>query len=143
MLVASSLLDSTSFVLLQVAKAHRGLVAQGLSGLGLHVGQELVLAQLWREDGLRQSELAERLAVEPPTVTKVVRGLERAGLVARQRDAEDARAVRVGLTPQGRALRQPVEEVWLAAERATLRRLDPSERDLLRRSLRLILADLA
>lgn len=130
------LLGSTSYLLVQVAKAHRGIVGQGLSELGLHVGQELVLAQLWREDGLRQSHLAERLAVEPPTVTKVLKGMERAELITRERDKEDARAIRVRLSERGRALRGPVERLWRGAERTALRGLDRADRDLLHRVLR-------
>lgn len=138
----SGLLGSTSYLLVRAAKAHRGLVAQGLSDLGLHVGQELVLAQLWREDGLRHSQLAERLGVERPTVTKVLKGMERGELVTREPDAADARASRVWLTERGRILRDPVEQVWWAAERATLQGLDPGEGDLLQRALSRMLVDL-
>lgn len=136
------MLDSTSHLLVRAAKAHRGLVAQGLSDLGLHVGQELVLAQLWREDGLRHSQLAERLGVERPTVTKVVRGMDRGELVTREPDAADGRASCVWLTERGRTLRDPVEQVWWAAERATLQGLDPGEGDLLKGALSRMLGNL-
>lgn len=138
----SALLGSTSYLLVRAAKAHRGLVAQGLAELGLHVGQELVLAQLWREDGLRHSQLAERLGVERPTVTKVLNGMERGELVIREPDTADARASRVWLTERGRTLRDPVERVWRAAERAILQGLDRGERDLLKRALSRMLVDL-
>ncbi len=138
----SALVDSTSYLLVRAAKAHRGLVARGLAELGLHAGQELVLAQLWREDGLRPAQLAERLAVERPTVTKVVGGLERAGLVTRAPDVEDARASRVSLTERGRDLRDPVERVWSLAERTALGGLDRQESVLLTRALSRMLANL-
>ncbi len=137
-----ALLGSTSYLLVQVAKAHRSLVAEGLAEVGLHTGQELVLAQLWREDGLRHSQLADRLRVERPTVTKVLRGMVRAELVTRAPDSEDARASRVWLTERGRSLREPVERLWKAAERTALRGLDPAERDLLKRGLSRMLANL-
>lgn len=133
--MGSPVLSSTSYLVVRVAKAHRGLVGEGLRELGLHVGQELVLAQLWREDDLRQSELAERLAVEPPTVTKVLKGMQRAELITRGQDSEDGRAVRVRLTERGRSLREPVERLWQAAENTTLRGLECAERDLLTRIL--------
>ena len=57
-----------------------------LAEVELHVGQEMVLIELWREDGLRGGELAERLGVVSPTVTKMLRRLERCGLVSRRRD---------------------------------------------------------
>jgi len=130
-----ALLDSMSYRLVRVAKAHRGLVAEGLAELGLHTGQELVLMQLWREDGLRHSDLAQRIGVAPPTVTKVLRGMDRTGLVTREADSQDARASRVWLTERGRSLREPVEGLWQAVERRVLRGVDRSERDLVERAL--------
>jgi len=138
----SALLDSQSYLLVRAAKAHRALVAEGLAELGLHVGQELVLAQLWREDGLRHSQLAERLGIERPTATKVVRGLERAQLIVRDPDDQDGRASRVRLTERGRSLRGPVEQAWKAAECAALRGLDARERDVFERALSRMLANL-
>ncbi len=129
------LLDSMSYLLVRVAKAHRGVVAEGLAELGLHTGQELVLAQLWDEDGLRHSELAQRIGVAPPTVTKVLTGMERVGLLTRETDSQDARVSRVWLTGRGRSLRGPIEELWQAVEGAVLRGLDRSERDLVQRAL--------
>ena len=134
-----SLLDGMSYLLVRVAKAHRGLVAEGLAELGLHTGQELVLAQLWREDGLRHSELAARIGVAAPTVTKVLRGMERTQLLTRRADSEDARASRVWLTERGRSLRDPVEQLWKAVERRLLQDLDGPERDLVERALTRIL----
>jgi DNA-binding MarR family transcriptional regulator len=96
---------------------HKVLVAAELDRHGLHLGQELYLAQLWREDGLSSAELASRTGVSPPAVTKVVSGLERTGLVRRERDPADARLVRVWLTDAGRALQDPVTEIWYTAER--------------------------
>ncbi len=138
----SAVLDSPSYLLVRVAKAHRARVAEGLAELELHVGQELVLAQLWREDRLRHSQLAERLGIERPTVTKVVSGLERAGLVVREPDEEDGRAARVHLTERGRSIRRPVEQTWRASETAALRGLDGRERALVARALSRMLTNL-
>jgi DNA-binding MarR family transcriptional regulator len=134
-----ALLDSMSYLLVRVAKVHRGLVAQGLAELGLHTGQELVLVQLWQEDGLRNSELARRLGVAAPTVTKVLSGMERTHLLTRRADSDDARASRIWLTERGRSLREPVEQLWQAVEHTLVRDLDRSERELLARALARIL----
>ena len=88
--------------LAEVPKEHRQREEEALSQLGLHVSQELVLFVLWREDGLSQSELAARLRVELPTLTKAVQHMERAGLLIRQSDEKDTRISRVYLTEQGR-----------------------------------------
>ncbi|MGO9648601.1 MAG: MarR family winged helix-turn-helix transcriptional regulator [Terriglobales bacterium] len=51
-------------------------------------------------------ELAEAEQVKPPTMTRVVAGLERGGLVRRMPDASDARRVRIHATPAGTRLLQ-------------------------------------
>lgn len=63
-----------------------------------------------------------------PAVTKVVSGLERSGLVRRERDPSDARLVRVWLTDAGRALREPVTRIWYDSEREFWSGLDEDER---------------
>jgi len=118
----------TGFTLAKVCKAHRGNVGDLLAEHGLHVGQEMVLIELWENDGLRGGELAARLAVEPPTVTKMLRRLEGCGLVERRPDPSDARSFRVYLTDRGRALEGPVAGVWERSEELLLAGLSAKER---------------
>ncbi|MFC4014738.1 MarR family winged helix-turn-helix transcriptional regulator [Nonomuraea purpurea] len=133
------MLDETlTYALIKVMKAHRNQMAAALVPLGLHSGQELLLNQLWREDGLCQGELITRLGVEPPTVTKTLQRLERAGLVYRARDPERPRVGRVYLTEAGKALREPVEAIWNRTEEELLRDFDDQERALLARLVRTI-----
>src|SRR5215218_3429341 len=87
--------DTVSWQVTKLAKAHRALVGDALAELGLHLGQDLLLEQLWRQDGLSQSSLVARLGVEPPTVTKMLQRLERAGLLRRERDPDNHRLWRV------------------------------------------------
>lgn len=61
-----------------------------------------VLVPLFEDDGLRMSELASRAHVAKQTMTTMVRLVERAGLVRRRPDPDDARATRVELTARGR-----------------------------------------
>jgi MarR family transcriptional regulator, organic hydroperoxide resistance regulator len=130
--VERSLLDSPSYQLIRALGRYKALLAGGLDRHGLHLGQEFYLAQLWREDGITSADLAARTGVSAPAVTKVVGGLERAGLVRRERDAADARLVRVWLTEAGRALREPVTEVWYDSERAFWSGLTDDERTRIR-----------
>src|SRR3712207_9018120 len=95
--------ESTGYALAKVCRAHRGDVGELLAEVGLHVGQEMVLIELWEQDGLRGGELADRLGVEPPTITKMLRRLEGCGLVDRRQDSEDARSFLVYLTREGRS----------------------------------------
>ena len=125
----------TGYALAKVCKAHRGNVGGMLAEFGLHIGQEMVLIELWQNDGLRGGELACRLGVEPPTITKMLRRLENFGLVERRPDSTDARSFRVHLTQEGRALEEPVSRCFVRAEEKTLAGLDPSERRELARLL--------
>src|SRR5215208_4830004 len=127
--------EYTSFVLAKVCKAHRAYVNTLLAEHGLHVGQEMVLLELWQEDGLRARELAVRLGVEPPTVTKMLRRLEGCGLVERSQDPADARSFRIHLTQKGRALEEPVARCWTQAEETELAGMSAGERRAFRKLL--------
>ena len=76
-----------------------------LDALGLTYPQYLVLNVLWEEDGQTVSGVASRLALEPSTITPLVKRLEQAGFVERQRSAADERQVHVRLTKSGRDVR--------------------------------------
>ena len=110
------IVGTAGFALAKSCKAHRTSVGAALAEVGLHVGQEMVLVELWKEDGLKGGELASRLGVEPPTVSRMLGRLEGCGLLERRRDPEDARSFRVCLTQRGRDLEGPVEELWQRVE---------------------------
>jgi DNA-binding MarR family transcriptional regulator len=69
--------------------------------------------------------------------------MEHAGLIERRPDPEDARVSRVYLTPRGRALEQPVLEVWKQLEAQTVAGLSVIEQALLRRLLMQMVANLS
>jgi len=75
-----------------------------LDALGITYPQYLVLSALWETDGQTIGAIAERLSLEPSTITPLVKRLELAGLVGRQRNPDDERQVQVRLTPNGREL---------------------------------------
>ena len=82
---------------------------------GVTRGQFPVLLVLWEQDGWTQTQLAERLAVEQPTMANTLKRMERDGLIERVPDPEDRRQARVHLTPRGREL----EEVLTVSARET------------------------
>ena len=106
--------DTVAYALLQAVKATRATISPALAENGLHPGQDLLLSALWSEDGITQAQLVTRLGIRSPTVSKALVRLERAGYVRREIDAKRSR--RVFLPPAGRALRQPVEQAWRAAD---------------------------
>jgi DNA-binding MarR family transcriptional regulator len=76
-----------------------------LDQLGLTYPQYLVLSVLWENDDQTITAIASRLDLEPSTITPLVKRLEQAGHVVRQRNPADERQVKVMLTDQGRAVR--------------------------------------
>ncbi|HEU5441330.1 MAG TPA: MarR family transcriptional regulator [Ktedonobacterales bacterium] len=131
------------FELIRLCKAHRQRTEAALARLGLHVGQELLLLQLWQEDGLSQSQLAEAMEVDISTIGKAVQRMERAGLLSRSPDAQDARISRVYLTERGRALHESVVHVWHTSEARLVEGLTEVEQVLLRRLLRQMITSLS
>jgi DNA-binding MarR family transcriptional regulator len=65
-----------------------------------------VLSTLWEGDGQTIGAIAERLSLEPSTITPLVKRLEAAGFVDRKRNAADERKVEVFLTAKGKGLRR-------------------------------------
>jgi DNA-binding MarR family transcriptional regulator len=121
--------------MMKVMKLHRHVAEVALNKLGLYAGQEVILFKLWRHDGLTQTQLAEALLVEPPTVTKMVQRMEASGLLERRPDINDGRVSRVYLTDKGRALEQPVRSIWDQLETTLTQGLSEVEMALMTRIL--------
>jgi DNA-binding MarR family transcriptional regulator len=127
--------DAINYRIQRIYRTYRRQIEEALTGLGLYPGQEHLLMQLWDQEGITQSELVERLCVEPSTVTKSLQRLEKVGFVERRADADDSRVSRVYLTPAGRDLQAPVQHIWCDLEIATVQGLSDVELALLRRIL--------
>jgi MarR family transcriptional regulator, organic hydroperoxide resistance regulator len=92
---------------LAMTKAYKPL----LGTLGITYPQYLVLLLLWEQDSQSVSALGERLFLDSGTLTPLLKRMELAGLLRRERSADDERRVRVWLTPQGQALRAQAETI--------------------------------
>ena len=85
--------------------------AERLAPLGLTPAQERALRMITRsEEPLRMAELADHLGIVPRSVTTVVDALEEAGLVRREIDPHNRRAIRLHLTDRGVAVREEMRE---------------------------------
>jgi len=93
--------------MLGLNKVYRGL----LKDLGLTYPQYLVMLVLWERSDLTVSEIGERLFLDSPTLTPLLKRLEVAGHIARNRSAADERQVIVSLTASGQRLRQRAQEI--------------------------------
>jgi DNA-binding MarR family transcriptional regulator len=83
-----------------INRAYKPLLDQ----LGLTYPQYLVVAVLTEKDGQTIGEIADRLGLEPSTITPLVKRLEQADLLARRRNPNDEREVKVSLSKKGRDL---------------------------------------
>jgi DNA-binding MarR family transcriptional regulator len=68
--------------------------------------QWIVLVRLWEEDGRTQTELGASTYRDRPTMSRILDGMERAGLVERRADPASARVWRVHLTPRGKTIKK-------------------------------------
>jgi len=88
--------------LLGVNKVYRKI----LEDLDITYPQYLVMLVLWEHDRVNVSEICERLYLETPTLTPLLKRLELRGLIRRARSTDDERQVIVSLTKEGQALKQ-------------------------------------
>ena len=96
--------DHLCFALYSASMAVTRLYKPMLDAMGLTYPQYLALKALDEAEVLTIGGLAQRLALEPSTITPLVKRLEVAGLVSRRRNQADEREVQVSLTPEGQAI---------------------------------------
>ena len=104
--------DNLGYLLAKASQRWNELLVERLRAAGfaeVRPSFGSVLVPLYEQDGLRMGELASRAALSKQAMTTLVRTVERAGLVRRERDPADGRAFRVTLTERGRALRPAAE----------------------------------
>jgi MarR family transcriptional regulator, organic hydroperoxide resistance regulator len=107
----------------------RGRFAREAAGGELTLPQYQLITALGEKPQCPVGELAEAAGIAPPTATRMLDALERAGIVRRKPSSEDRRVVTVHLTPKGRRVlarkRKWVEE----RRRALYDSLTPAERE--------------
>jgi DNA-binding MarR family transcriptional regulator len=99
------------FAVYTAAHAFNAAYKPFLEALGLTYPQYLVLMVLWEQDGLMVKDIGERLSLDSGTITPILKRLEAAGFVTRQRDTKDERQVRVALTKKARDARPKALEM--------------------------------
>ena len=120
----------------RVERVAKTMMGARLRALGLALGQDLLLLQLWDHDGCTQTELVDRLGLDPSTVTKMLQRMERDGWLTRARSDDDGRASIVTLSTAGHELRDRVTALWRQLEGEVFAPLTPGERDRLEALLR-------
>jgi DNA-binding MarR family transcriptional regulator len=93
------------FAVYAAAHAYNRLYKPLLDPLGLTYPQYLVMLVLWEADGLSVKAIGQRLMLDSGTLTPLLKRLEVAGLLARERSRTDERQVIIRLTVAGGALK--------------------------------------
>jgi DNA-binding MarR family transcriptional regulator len=101
-------LEELSFWIGRAYYNYKLLLERTLRGLGLdrHVspGMGHILFTLFEEDGCILRDIAAKTRLSSPTITVMLRRMEKAGLVEMRRDEQDGRAVRVRLSALGHSI---------------------------------------
>jgi DNA-binding MarR family transcriptional regulator len=118
---AASLLldDQLCFALYSTTLAMNKVYRKLLRVLDITYPQYLVMLVLWEGDELTVSEIGERLFLDSATLTPLLKRIELAGLIRRDRAQNDERQVIVSLTTVGRALQAKAQAVPTAVVCAT------------------------
>ena len=82
-----------------------------LKPLGLTYTQYVVLMVLWEKESVNVGQLGEILRLDAGTLTPLLKRLEKAGYVTRERSKEDERVTVIGITPEGDKLKEKCKDI--------------------------------
>jgi len=138
------------FTISDVGRLLRTYADQKARRFGQTRAQWAVLLRLERREGLKQSDLAEDLDIQPITLTRLVDRLCDNGLIERRPDPNDRRAKRLYLTPAARPLLERIDSQVEELAEKVLAGVDPAavgvmlaQLGLARENLRQAIADKA
>jgi DNA-binding MarR family transcriptional regulator len=106
------------FSIYSAGHAFNQLYRPVLDEIGLTYPQYLVLVVLWSTDDQAVKDLGRALHLDSSTLTPLLKRLEAAGYITRNRNPADERQVRVRLTQEGRELKERARAVPKCAENA-------------------------
>jgi MarR family transcriptional regulator for hemolysin len=127
-----------AFTIMDVARLLKTHADQRARQYGMTRAQWAVLFRLDRSEGLKQSELAELLDLQPITLTRLLDRLADNGLIERRADPNDRRANRLFLTPAARPLLERLSALSTDMMASVLDGLDAKSLERLLRDLGLV-----
>jgi len=116
-----------SLLIHDIARLFKKSFDRKARGLGLTRSQWLTVGTLRRHAGISQSELAEKLDVEPITVARTIDRLEKSGWIERRPDAADRRVNRLYLTPRVQDVVVRMRELAMETRHEALAGLEAQE----------------
>lgn len=106
--------DLTSYVCFSMRAAMKKIeknLSLQLEGTGVTIPQSFILSYLLNEDGATLKEIGNKSLIDSSSMTVLIDKLEKDGLVERQLDTQDRRAIRVFVTERGRGVAVKVVEI--------------------------------
>ena len=131
-----------AFTIMDVARMLKTYADQRARRFGISRAQWGVLVRLDRSEGLKQSELADILDLQPISLTRLLDRLAENGLIERRADPNDRRANRLFLTPAARPLLEQLAELGNDMMATVLDGLDAKTVERMLRDLGLVKANL-
>lgn len=125
------------------ARLSRTALAARLLGHGFYAGQDQIMLALDDSDGQTPSQLAARLGVRPPTITKTISRLQSQGFLDKRASEADGRQAHIFLTDAGRDAIRAIEKSVRKTEKLALRGLDKKEQKVLSKLLARVEANLS
>lgn len=124
------------------ARLARTALAARLLDHGFYAGQDQIMLALNQSDGQTPGQLAARLGVRPPTITKTINRLQVQGFLDKRASETDARQAHIFLTETGRDTIRAIEKSVRKTEKQALKGLDKKDQKTLAKLLSRIEANL-
>lgn len=123
----------------QLYRKNTKLVLENLEKLGIGSGQYFFMAELYRQDGITQEELTEKVFVDKATTARAIKKLEELGYVKREVSKIDRRAYNVYLTQKANEIKEDFFEALKSNEKRIVEKITNEEVDVLRNILKKLL----
>lgn len=133
--MAKSDRSATMTRLQSAARLSRTALAARLLDHGFYAGQDQIMLALSQSDGQTPGQLAVKLGVRPPTITKTINRLQAQGVLDKRASEEDARQAHIFLTERGRDAIRSIEKSVRKTEKQALKGLDKKEQKALAKLL--------
>jgi len=135
--------NSIGYLARIVFRSFSRLLERGTLTHDVSAGQWRFLRQLWREDGITQRELSERVGMREPTTVVALKGLEKAGFITRKKTDDDRRKTFIYLTPHAKKLELILAPMNAEVHEVATRGMSDEEVEALQKLLRRVIDNLA
>jgi len=116
--------------IINLIASYKNIVTKNLRPLGLYPGQDTILLELLKNDGISQNKLVVTLCVDHSTIAKSVSRMIKNGLISTAKSSKDKRITLVSLTDKGRKMALQVQEIWMDSEKIATQGLSTAEQRL-------------